>query len=101
MSDSRDKRTKNEALFQQLNQRFVDVVQSLPSNPALPPESVEFLCECGSNDCTMAVKLSMEAYRGLTVKPGEFIILPHHEQNDIDTVIDQQSDYYVIRKINP
>jgi hypothetical protein len=57
-----------------------------------------FLCECGNSGCTEALQLTAEALRNLHSEHGLFVVLPSHEIPDVETVVDRQNGYLVVRR---
>jgi hypothetical protein len=57
-----------------------------------------FLCECGNSACTESIELTAVALQHLHADGGLFVVLPGHEISDIETVVDQENGYLVIRR---
>jgi hypothetical protein len=94
--DTRQQRVaKNEALFRQVNERIEDVNESLGAK-----EPADFLCECGDEDCTAPVTLTLAKYEQLRSNPTHFVITPGHEVVDVERVIEQSEHFAVVEKFS-
>jgi hypothetical protein len=93
--DSRQQRVaKNEALFRQVNERIEEINEK---REAVQSES-DFLCECGDDDCTAPVSLTLAEYEEIRSDPTHFLIAHGHEVVDVETVIRQTDRYAVVKK---
>jgi hypothetical protein len=89
---SREKRlARNEAFFREVNERIEEV-----KGPKEGP--TEFLCECGRETCTEAIKLSTSQYEQLRSDPTTFAVVPGHEIEDIEVVVSANAHFNVVRK---
>jgi hypothetical protein len=92
--DERERRIGlNEALFREVNERVRGVSREFGD-----PEGVEFVCECGEASCTRRVRMSLAPYERMRADPALFVVLPGHELPDVETVVEQNEDYAVVRK---
>jgi hypothetical protein len=94
--DTRQQRVaKNEALFRQVNERIEDVNEALGAD-----EPVDFLCECGDENCTSPVSLTLAKYEQVRSNPTHFVIAPGHDGVDVERVIEQTDDFAVVEKFS-
>jgi hypothetical protein len=92
--DTRQQRVaKNEALFRQVNERIEEVNESLDAE-----EPSDFLCECGDENCTSPVSLTLAEYEQVRSNPTHFIIAPGHEVVDVERVIARTERFSVVEK---
>ena len=84
---------KNEALFRQVNERIEEVNEKLGG-----AELSDFLCECGDDDCTTPISLTLEEYEAVRSVPTQFAIAPGHEVIDVERVIRTGDRYSVVQK---
>jgi hypothetical protein len=90
MSLRKDRIARNEALFREVNERVREVV---------PSESgIEFICECGSEECIERVTLTSEEYERVRSDPVEFFVKPGHEILDVEEVVETHDRYLRVRK---
>jgi hypothetical protein len=92
--DSRQQRVaKNEALFRQVNERIEEVHDKLGGETLS-----DFLCECGDDDCTMPISLTLAEYETVRSVPTHFAIALGHEVIDVERVIRTGKGYSVVEK---
>jgi hypothetical protein len=92
--DTRQQRiAKNEVLFRQVNERIEEV------NQKLGEESFsDFLCECGDDDCTAPVSMTIAEYEEVRNEPTHFAIANGHEVIDVERVIEKNERFSVVEK---
>jgi len=80
--DSRQQRVaKNEALFRRVNERIEEINETLAGD-----SESDFLCECGNDDCTSPVSLTLAEYEEVRRDPTHFLIAHGHEVVDVRTM---------------
>lgn len=92
--DSRQQRVaKNEALFRRVNERIEEINEALPGD-----SESDFLCECGNDDCTAPVSLTLSEYEEVRSDPTHFLSAHGHEAVDVETVVRETDRYAVVKK---
>jgi hypothetical protein len=84
---------KNEALFRQVNERIEEVNSNLDSDGLS-----DFLCECGDDDCTTPISMTLAEYEEVRSVPTYFAIAPGHETVDVEDVVRSGDRYAVVEK---
>ena len=84
---------KNEALFRQVNERIEEVNEKLD-----PGGLSDFLCECGDDDCTTPISLTLKEYEQVRSVPTHFAIAHGHEVLDVEKVIATAERFAVVEK---
>jgi 3'-phosphoadenosine 5'-phosphosulfate sulfotransferase (PAPS reductase)/FAD synthetase len=84
----------NEALFREVNERIEKVSQDLQ----VASDPLAILCECGDQSCTDRVEVSLSDYERIRSDPTLFFIRTGHEIPDVETVVEQTNEFYVVRK---
>jgi hypothetical protein len=87
----------NEALFREVNERLVALVEANRPDPG--PLAV--LCECGNADCDDRIQLDGSAYERVRSDPLLFVVLTGHELPDVEDVVEREAGYNVVRKRGP
>jgi hypothetical protein len=59
---------------------------------------VGFRCECGRLGCNQLVELSVREYKEIRAHPRRFVIVPGHENPDIETVVEARPGYLIVEK---
>ena len=85
---------RNEALFREVNERIEDVQAGFSAG-----EGVDFLCECGSDDCTQPISLTLAEYEQIRQNPKHFVVVPGHDVVDVERVVEQKDHYAVVEKL--
>ena len=91
--DRADSLAKNEALFRRVNERIEEVNEALAGD-----SESDFLCECGDDDCTAPVSLTLAEYEEVRRDPTHFLIAHGHEVVDVEKVIRETERYAVVKK---
>jgi len=81
---------KNQSLFREVNER----IEELRPGDLL----IEFACECSNTDCEASLPLSNDEYESVRLFPTHFIVVPGHELDEIERVIEQNERYAVVEK---
>jgi hypothetical protein len=89
-----DARERNEALFREVNERIEDV----SSTVALDEQLMEFLCECDSTACMEKISATRAEYEAIRTDATHFIVLPSHEDPDVEHVAEQNERFLVVEK---
>jgi hypothetical protein len=92
--DSRQQRAaKNEALFRQVNERIEEVNEDLGESG-----QSDFLCECGDDDCTSPISLTLAEYEEVRSDPTHFAIARGHDIIDVEKVVSETDRFAVVEK---
>jgi hypothetical protein len=93
---ARDRVARNEALFRQVNERVRDVSQPFA---ALDPSPIDFVCECGNEDCTTPIPLTLGEYESVRANPTHFILVAGHVTPEVERVVADHGSYVVVEKL--
>jgi len=96
MNERERRIAENEALFRDLNEEVGVVAQSFSSGGE--ERTFDFLCECGDVACAMPVPLTLARYEELRRSPIRFFVVPGHEVEDVEVVVESHDAYLVIEK---
>jgi len=91
--------TSNEGLLRDVNDRIKEVVQRFGNGEAgTEADDADFLCECGRQNCTESVRMSIREYEGLRRDKNHFVVFPGHEGRAVEDVAAKYARYTVVRK---
>jgi hypothetical protein len=91
--DPREARiARNESLFREVNERVKEISDDASG------DRIEFLCECGADDCAASISLSAEEYEQLRSDPLLFGVKPGHGIPDVEHVVAEDERFQVVRK---
>jgi len=86
---------KNEAFFRGVNEAIARSADPLYA----PDEQITFVCECGNVDCDEPITLTRSEYENIRQDGSTFSIVPGHDIEGAETVIERHPNYWVVRKI--
>lgn len=85
-------RPRNSALFRQVNARILEVSGGWGS----ASEPIGFLCECGEEDCTAVVTITIDEFRSMAAVPNRLLVLRGHEAPEVDAVVERVNGYLIV-----
>ncbi len=80
-----------ENLFREINERIVDLTDTLPG--------VELMCECVNERCKATVVLAQDEYEAVRRSPSRFVVTPGHVAVEIERTVESYDRYLVVEKI--
>jgi hypothetical protein len=96
MPDERAARlAANEARFREINERVERDLEPLVDTE---DEQLPFVCECGRRSCTDGIGLTVAEYESVRRDATRFVVVPGHEIEDVEDVVDRTDRYFVVRK---
>lgn len=84
----------NETRFRAINHRLASDVEPLVDDD----ERLGFVCECGQQSCTAELRLTLAEYRHVRADSIHFAVLPGHEAEDVEDVVERHDGFVVVRK---
>jgi hypothetical protein len=91
--DREQRLAENEILFREVNER----IQELQAGD-WAARDIDFMCECANASCTAVLTLTPVEYEQLRSNSRRFAVLPGHEVDDIERVVETHSSYLVVEK---
>ncbi|HZT94218.1 MAG TPA: hypothetical protein VE985_07075 [Gaiellaceae bacterium] len=92
MSDH-ERRAMTEALFRDVNERIAESAERFDAT------GTEFVCECADPSCTHRIEASLEEYEEVRAEPTTFLLVPGHEQGDIERVVSDRGRFHIVEKV--
>jgi hypothetical protein len=86
--------TDNEALFREVNEAI-----ERGQWPGDEDEQSAFRCECARRECAELVPLTPREYERIRANARRFVLLPGHENPEIEAVVERTPDYMVVEKL--
>ena len=93
MSDKHVKRAQTESLFRDVNERIAESAQRFDA------DSTEFVCECADPNCTHRIDVTLEEYEDVRGDGATFLLVPGHEHDDIERVVERSGRFHVVEKV--
>jgi hypothetical protein len=88
-----ERRALNEALFRDVNERIAESAERFDA------ERTEFICECSDPNCTHRVSASLAEYENVRSEPTTFLLVPGHEEEDIERVVSDRGRFRIVEKV--
>lgn len=74
-------------------------------NEAIEPrgsdDAAVFVCECGNLGCSEKVEISVAEYEEVRTDFDRFFVVPGHEIDEVDEVVERHPDYLIVVKREP
>jgi hypothetical protein len=97
MSLGEERAARNEALFREVNERIEELHDQLESRG-----TADFVCECADATCAQQITVPLATYERVRKDPHLFVVAPGHVRPEIEHVVDEKADGFVIvRKDHP
>jgi hypothetical protein len=93
-----DERFQRRAAAAEINGRRVNEAIE-PRGPA--DRSAVFVCECGNLGCSDTVELSVAEYEDVRTSFDRFFVVPGHEIDEVDKVVERHPHYLTVVKRAP
>ena len=95
MADDRTARVgQNEALYRIVNER----IMKLHPGSAMQEHEFGIVCECASLGCQKQIPIRPEVYEQTRARSDHFIVIPGHQLDDMEKVIEDHGAFIVIEK---
>jgi hypothetical protein len=93
-----ERRARNEVLFREVNERIEDLSSDL-ADESEQEASIEVVCECSRVLCTELIEVTRRQYESVRSDSRRFIVVPGHEHTDTERVVERNSGFFVIEKL--
>lgn len=87
---------RNETLFREVNERIKRVNEHLATE-----DEADFICECGDDECTQPVSLTIVEYEEVRSDGTHFAVVPGHVVPDVERVVARNARFAVVEKTTP
>jgi hypothetical protein len=93
MSVSLERLARNQALFREVNERLLELADGFQDG------SMEFVCECSNEDCTLTLTMDHEDYESVRAHSTFFVIATGHEVLEVEKIIDNRDGWTIVQKV--
>jgi hypothetical protein len=93
MSVSLERLARNQALFREVNERLLELSEGFQDG------SMQFVCECSNEDCTLTVKMNHREYESVRGHSTFFVIATGHEILEVEKIIDRHDGWTIVQKV--
>jgi hypothetical protein len=88
-----DRIARNEAIFRVGNERMAQWEERHEDGGR-----ERYLCECGDADCKEKIELTHSQYEYVRSEPRWFVVIPGHEEPEVESIIDEHDGWNLIEK---
>lgn len=82
-------------MYRAVNKKLEDATEDAG---ALPDDPLEILCECGEPACDSKLTLTISEYEEAHGQRDRFIVVPEHEDPQMERVVVRRNQYSVVDK---
>ena len=93
MSVSLERLARNQALFREVNERLLELSDGFQDG------SMQFVCECSNEDCTLTVTMNHDEYESVRAHSTFFVVSTGHEILEVEKVIDSRDGWTIVQKV--
>jgi hypothetical protein len=86
----------NEAIYRAVNEQIEELNQTLKA--AAKETALQMVCECADLECAEHISVDPETYERVRSDPTWFIVLPGHEIDDVEDLVEQHDGFNVVCK---
>src|ERR687886_2289053 len=95
-----ERTARNESLFREVNDRIEELSENVEAQGIAPEGGlIEFHCECGRNDCTERVRMTVAEYEHVRADNDRFAIATGHETPEMEAVVEANERFVVVDKL--
>jgi hypothetical protein len=85
---------RNEEVFRSVNERIDEGAERHHVTAQVP-----FHCECCNGSCVEKVLIAPHDYERVVEERFRFVVLPGHEDEAVESVVERHDGYYVVEKV--
>jgi hypothetical protein len=85
---------ENEVRFRDLNERLRASGAVWEGRDGV----LSIVCECGDEDCTVAIQLTPGEYESVRAEETQFAIVPEHVRPEVEDVVSEHEGWALVRK---
>jgi len=94
MSPRDERAIRNEALFREVNVHIADLEERVHANGELLP----LVCECVRTGCSVPIAVEPSIFNRVRDNPLQFLVVPGHEDLDVESVVERHGGYLIVEK---
>ena len=100
MEERLERTARNESLFREVNDRIEELSENVEAQGIAPEGGlVEFHCECGRDECTERVRVTIAEYEHVRADNDRFLLVPGHETPEMESVVESSDRFVVVDKL--
>jgi hypothetical protein len=92
--DFAERAARNEEVFRDVNDRIEAGAEQHAVSGSQP-----FHCECSRASCVETFELTPTRYEAIVRERYHFVVIPGHDEPEIERVVERHADFLVVEKI--
>jgi hypothetical protein len=93
-SDREARAAQNELVFRTVNEQIVEMTDRFREQLA----EIDIVCECADTSCVGTIRISGDVFAKIERADGRFLVLPGHEDESVEQVVERGANYFVVMK---
>jgi hypothetical protein len=85
---------QNELVFRTVNEQIVEMTDRFREQLA----EIDIVCECAATSCVGTIRISSDVFAKIERADGKFLVLPGHEDESVEQVVERREKYFVVMK---
>jgi len=95
MSETERRKAANEAVFREINEQIRTLQHA---SAVVYDEPLQIVCECDRLDCAERLAIPLALYERTRADATLFFVIPGHEDDTVEEVVDTGGGYLIVRK---
>jgi hypothetical protein len=96
MSPRQERAIRNEELFREVNSHIARLEEQ--SRQWEADEPLPLVCECAQTGCSVPIEVDPATFERVRAEPLWFLVVPGHEQPEIETVVERREGCVIVEK---
>lgn len=93
MSPRKNRISRNEELFREVNARIAELEDRI----SIAGDLLPLICECANTGCTTMIEVEPDTFRIVREHPLRYLVAPGHQRDD-ETVVERAAGYLTVEK---
>jgi hypothetical protein len=93
-SEREQRAAQNELVFRAVNEQIVKMTDRFREQLA----DIDIVCECANSACVGTIRINVDEFSKIQRDTGTFFVLPGHEDETVERVVDRQEEYVLVWK---
>jgi hypothetical protein len=85
---------ENELVFRAVNEQILKMTDRFREQLS----EIDVVCECSDPSCVGTIRIDASAFGAIDREAGRFIVLPGHEAEAVEQVVERKDKYLVVLK---
>jgi hypothetical protein len=93
-SERQARAAQNELVFRAVNEQIVKMTDRFRAQLS----DIDIVCECAETSCVGTIRIDAGEFSAVERVEGTFLVLPGHENEEVEQVLQRQAKYFVVLK---